>query len=91
MSKDATRRVRLIYFAWVREKVGLASEDVELPGGVDTVESLIAWLKLRGPQYGDAFAKPQVVRAALDKVHVKPTAALGAAREVAFFPPVTGG
>lgn len=91
MSTDATRRVRLIYFAWVREKVGLASEDVELPGSVDTVESLVAWLKQRGPQYGDAFAKPQVVRAALDKVHVKPTAALGSAREVAFFPPVTGG
>lgn len=91
MSTDATRRVRLLYFAWVREKVGLSSEDVELPGSVDTVESLVAWLKQRGPQYGDAFAKPQVVRAALDKVHVKPTAALGAAREVAFFPPVTGG
>lgn len=91
MSTDATRRVRLLYFAWVREKVGLASEDVELPAGVETVESLVAWLKQRGPQYDDAFARPQVVRAALDKVHVKPTTALGAAREIAFFPPVTGG
>jgi len=91
MSADATRRVRLLYFAWVREKIGLASEDVELPGGIATVEALVEWLKQRGPQYDDAFARPQVVRAALDKVHVKPSAALGSAREIAFFPPVTGG
>jgi sulfur-carrier protein len=91
MSTDATRRVRLIYFAWVREKVGTPAEEVELPDGVATVEALVAWLKQRGPQYADAFAKPQVVRTALDKVHVKPNAALGSAREIAFFPPVTGG
>ncbi len=56
-----------------------------------TVADLVGWLKQRGPQYGEAFARPQVVRAALDKVHVKPSAALGTAREIAFFPPVTGG
>jgi molybdopterin synthase sulfur carrier subunit len=79
------------YFAWVREKVGCDSEEVDLPAEVETVADLVGWLKQRGPQYGEAFARPQVVRAALDKVHVKPTAPLGAAREVAFFPPVTGG
>lgn len=91
MGADAKRRVRLLYFAWVREKVGCAAEDVELPGSVATVADLVGWLKQRGPQYGEAFARPQVVRAALDKVHVKPSATLGAAREIAFFPPVTGG
>jgi molybdopterin synthase sulfur carrier subunit len=91
MGTDAPRRVRLIYFAWVREKVGTAAEDVDLPQGVETVEALVSWLKQRGPQYADAFARPQVVRTALDKVHVKPSAALGGAREIAFFPPVTGG
>lgn len=91
MAEDTTRRVRLLYFAWVREKVGCSAEDVELPGSVATVADLVGWLKERGPQYGEAFARPQVVRAALDRVHVKPSAALGAAREVAFFPPVTGG
>jgi sulfur-carrier protein len=91
MSTDATRCVRLIYFAWVREKVGTVAEDVELPGDIATVEGLVEWLKQRGPQYADAFAKPQVVRTALDKVHVKSSAALGKAREIAFFPPVTGG
>jgi sulfur-carrier protein len=91
MSAEATRPVRLLYFAWVREKVGCASEDVELPPEVATVADLVAWLQRRGPQYGEAFARPQVVRAALDRVHVKPATALGAAREIAFFPPVTGG
>mgnify|MGYP001259442771 CR=1 FL=1 len=91
MSADATRRVRLLYFAWVREKIGLATEDVDLPPDVATVEALVAWLKQRGEGYDEAFAKPQVVRAALDKVHVKPSAPIGAAREIAFFPPVTGG
>lgn len=91
MSADATRRVRLLYFAWVREKIGFATEDVDLPPDVATVEALVAWLKQRGEGYDEAFARPQVVRAALDKVHVKPSAAIGAAREIAFFPPVTGG
>lgn len=91
MSADATRRVRLLYFAWVREKIGVSAEEVDLPEAVASVDALVEWLKQRGPQYGEAFARPQVVRAALDRVHVKPSAALGAAREVAFFPPVTGG
>jgi molybdopterin synthase sulfur carrier subunit len=80
-----------LYFAWVREKIGFPEESVELPGSVATVADLVDWLKDRGPQYGDAFARPQVVRAALDRVHVKPSTPLGAAREIAFFPPVTGG
>lgn len=91
MSANATRRVRLLYFAWVREKIGRASEDVELPRDVVTVADLVGWLKERGPEYGEAFVRPQVVRAALDKVHVKPSAPLGTAHEIAFFPPVTGG
>ncbi|MBC7830501.1 MAG: molybdopterin converting factor subunit 1 [Hyphomicrobium sp.] len=83
--------MRIRYFAWVREKVGCESEDVELPTDIETVADLVGWLKQRGPQYDEAFARPQVVRAALDKVHAKPTTALGATREIAFFPPVTGG
>jgi molybdopterin synthase sulfur carrier subunit len=91
MSANATRRVRLLYFAWVREKVGRAAEDVELPGSVATVGELVHWLKARGPEYDDAFARPEVVRAALDKRHVKSSAPIGGAHEIAFFPPVTGG
>ncbi len=83
--------VTLRYFAWVRERIGHADERVELPAEVATVADLIGWLKSRGPQYAHAFDKPEVIRAALDQVHVKPNAAIGSAREIAFFPPVTGG
>ncbi len=83
--------VKLLYFAWVREKVGRAEEVVDLPAGVATVADLVAWLKTRGPEYAEAFARANVVRAAIDKTHVQPTASIAGAREIAFFPPVTGG
>jgi sulfur-carrier protein len=83
--------VKLVYFAWVRERIGKADEDVEVPAGVTTVRELAGWLAGRGEEYAHAFANPAVVRAALDRKHVKPETPLGAAREVAFFPPMTGG
>ena len=82
---------RLIYFAWIRERVGKPEETLELPASVATVSDLIAWLETRGPEYAEAFARPQVVRTAIDKTHVKTTASVRGAREIAFFPPVTGG
>ncbi len=86
-----TRPVTLMYFAWVREKVGVAREEIALPASVATVADLIGWLSARGPHYANAFAKPDIIRAAINQVHVKATASLASAREVAFFPPVTGG
>ena len=83
--------VKLLYFAWVREKTGKAEEVLDLPVGVGTVAELVAWLKGLGPEYAEAFARADVIRAAIDKKHVKPTASLEGAREIAFFPPVTGG
>ncbi len=83
--------VKILYFAWVREKTGKAEEILDLPAGVGTVAELIAWLKDLGPEYAEAFARADVIRAAVDKTHVKPTASLAGAREIAFFPPVTGG
>jgi sulfur-carrier protein len=91
MSDLRTRRVKLLYFAWVREKVGSGSEEIELPPQVETVSDVISWLRTRGPQFDEAFARPHVIRAALDKVHVKPAARIAGSREIAFFPPVTGG
>jgi len=91
MSEPQARNVKLLYFAWVREKVGRGSEEIELPGDVATVGDLVAWLKTRGPEFGEAFARANVVRAAVDKVHVKADAPITGAREIAFFPPVTGG
>lgn len=83
--------ITILYFAWVREKVGRASEQVQPPPTVVTVADLVAWLRGRGPEYVEAFAKPEVVRAAIDRQHVKPSAPVAGAREIAFFPPVTGG
>jgi sulfur-carrier protein len=83
--------ITLRYFAWIREKTGRSEERVVLPDGVETVADVIAWLKTRGPEFADAFAKAGVIRTAIDQAHVKPAAAIAGAREIAFFPPVTGG
>lgn len=91
MAAVERRNVELLYFAWVRERTGLASETVALPPDVATVADLMAWLARRGPGYALAFANPTIVRAAIDQTHAKPEASIAAAREIAFFPPVTGG
>jgi sulfur-carrier protein len=83
--------VKLVYFAWVRERIGLPEEEVELPPGIATVADLVGWLKARGEEYDYAFENEGVVRAAIDKVHARPDAPLAGAREIAFFPPMTGG
>ena len=83
--------MRLLYFAWVKEKVGHASEEDAIPENVATVAELIAWLKSRGPEFANAFEREQVIRAAIDQSHVRHDARIGGAREIAFFPPVTGG
>jgi sulfur-carrier protein len=83
--------VKLLYFAWVRERVGKGEETVEPPAEVATVGDLMTWLAGRGEEYALAFENPRVIRAAIDRTHVKPDARLGGAREVAFFPPMTGG
>jgi sulfur-carrier protein len=87
----STTPITLVYFAWVRERIGKGRETVMLPSTVTTIAQLIDWLKSRGPEYEAAFAKPDVIRAAIDQTHVKAQASLSGAREIAFFPPVTGG
>jgi molybdopterin synthase sulfur carrier subunit len=83
--------VRIRYFAWVRERVGKSEEDVEPPPEVTTIADLMAWLTGRGEEYAHAFANPRVIRAALDRTHVKAEASISGASEIAFFPPMTGG
>ena len=83
--------MRLLYFAWVKEKTGIAAEDVALPEDVATVAELIAWLKTRGPEFAHAFERAEVIRAAIDQAHARHDAKVSGAREIAFFPPVTGG
>ena len=84
-------RVKLRYFAWVRERVGKTEEEVELPVAVATVAELMIWLAARGEEYAHAFANPKGIRAAIDRSHVRPETAIKGASEIAFFPPMTGG
>jgi molybdopterin synthase sulfur carrier subunit len=83
--------VKLLYFAWVREKIGRAEEVVDLPANLTTVADLVDWLRQRGPEYEAALSRPGVVRAAVDKRHVQSDTMIAGAREIALFPPVTGG
>lgn len=83
--------MKVLYFAWVRERVGKADEVVEPPAAVTTVGQLMAWLAARGEQYAHAFENPKVIRAAIDRTHVRPDTTIAGAREIAFFPPMTGG
>jgi sulfur-carrier protein len=83
--------MKVKYFAWVRERIGKAEETIEPPAGVTTVEELITWLAARDETYAHAFETPRVIRAAIDHAHVQPDAAIAGAREIAFFPPMTGG
>jgi sulfur-carrier protein len=83
--------VKLRYFAWVRERIGKAEEELDPPAGVATVNDLIAWLAQRGEEYQHAFENPRVIRAAIDRTHVRPETAIAGASEIALFPPMTGG
>jgi molybdopterin synthase sulfur carrier subunit len=83
--------VKLLYFAWVRERIGKPDEVVEPPASVRTVADLVAWLVQRGDEYAYAFENPKVIRAAIDRSHARPDTTLMGAREIAFFPPMTGG
>lgn len=83
--------VKIVYFAWLRERVGKAEETIEPPEGVATIADLAAHLAGRGEEYAYAFENPSIVRAAIDRVHARPDAPIAGAREIAFFPPMTGG
>lgn len=83
--------VNLVYFSWVRERIGKGEETLELPADVLTVADLIAHLKTRGEEYEAAFAHENVIRAAINREHVDHGEPIGNAREIALFPPMTGG
>jgi molybdopterin synthase sulfur carrier subunit len=84
-------RVTVLYFAGLREAVGIARETCELPPGVDTPARLRAWLRTRGDAWAAALAEGRSIRAAVDQRMAGPDAAFGDGAEIAFFPPVTGG
>jgi molybdopterin synthase sulfur carrier subunit len=83
--------MKLLYFAWLRAKIGIAEETVEPPAGVATVGALLDWLKRRGPGFADALKDASVVRVAVNQTYVPWDHPIKPGDEVALFPPVTGG
>ena len=83
--------MKLLYFAWVRERLGKAEERLDPPAMVATVGELMTWIAGRDEQYAHAFENAKVIRAAIDHRHVRPDALIAGASEIAFFPPMTGG
>lgn len=84
-------KVKVLFFASLREQLGSAGEDLELPEGVNTVGALRAHLCLRGSGWQVALAEGRLVRAAVNQEMVAHAAKFAAGDEIAFFPPVTGG
>lgn len=91
MAAAHEQTIVLRYFAWLREKTGINEERLALPPKIITVADLLNWQPTRGHPFDLAFAKPEAIRVALDHAHAKPGAPIAGAREIAFFPPVTGG
>ena len=83
--------MKLIYFAWVRERIGRPEEDIELPDSVKTVGDLLNFLRARGEEYEAALQYPKVIRVAINQEHVEHHEMIAGAREIALFPPMTGG
>ena len=83
--------MQVLYFGWVRSRVGVGQEEIPLPEGVSTVGELIEWLKGRGDGYAMAFADAAGIRAAVNHEIAPHDAAISAGDEVALFPPMTGG
>ncbi len=84
-------KLRILYFAWLRERIGTGAEEITLPEDVATVGALIDWLRARSPGHEAAFATGRVIRCAVNQEFSEPATAITAGDEVAFFPPVTGG
>lgn len=84
-------KVNLVYFAWVRERIGKTEEEIELPEAVVTVRDLLFHLKGLGEEYETALQFPDVIRVAINQEHVEHDETIAGAREIGIFPPMTGG
>ena len=83
--------MKLVYFAWVRERIGVAEEEIPLPDSVVTVRELLEWLKSRGDGYAAALQYPDAIRVAINQEHAGHGEPVAGAREIGLFPPMTGG
>lgn len=81
----------MVYFAWVRERIGKGEEDISPPDGLSTVQDLLDWLHAKGGGYAHALEDVSRIRVAIDQEHAGLADPIGTAREIALFPPVTGG
>jgi molybdopterin synthase sulfur carrier subunit len=87
----ASNRLRILYFAWLRERTGCAEEEIALPEHVTTVGDLVAWLSARDAAHARAFDNPRLIRVAVNQDFADARSPVRAGDEIAFFPPVTGG
>lgn len=84
--------MKLVYFAWLRERLGRNEEIVELPDDVSTVADLFGWLRSREEPFSDVFEHSEIIQVAINQKHVQDrSASLADASEIALFPPMTGG
>lgn len=83
--------VQIVYFAWVREAVGTDSEQITLPAEATTVAALLDWFATRSPGHAEALADRSRIHVAVDQKFAQPDTPITGAREIAIFPPVTGG
>jgi len=83
--------IDILYFAWIKEKVGFGQEQVSPPSNVETVSDLLDWLSEQSPAHQEALSDRDRIRAAVDQTHVPLESPIAGATEIAFFPPVTGG
>ena len=85
------RHIKLLYFAWLRERIGHGEENLEIPASIADVSGLIAWLRQRSPGHDAAFATTASIRCAINQDFATPETTIADGDEIAFFPPVTGG
>ena len=83
--------VKFVYFAWVRERIGVTEEVLDIPATIETGTDLIGWLRSRGETYAAALDDAHAIRIAVDHEHITPDEPIGTPREIALFPPMTGG
>lgn len=83
--------MKLKYFAWVRERIGKSEEDLDIPAEVVSVRDLLLWLRERDEGYTHALRYPEAIRVAINQEHVDHKEPVAGAREIALFPPMTGG
>lgn len=83
--------LKVLYFSWIREKIGCSEETFDLPDGVSTIAELLEYLSLKGPGYAEAFNDLSIVRVAVNEEYANFGTRLSAGDDIALFPPVTGG